>query len=78
MISEETSFENVEDADTDVDADTDADDGRWTTAYPISFPGAFGSGELNLSEKYILNACMHSTSPKPSDTFILNNPYNSL
>ena len=39
--SEEMSFECVN------DADADADDGRRTNAYPISSPGAFGSGELN-------------------------------
>ena len=37
--TEEMSFECVNDA--------YADDGRRTNAYPISSPGAFGSGELN-------------------------------
>ena len=40
-VSEEKSFEKVNDAD-------DADDGRRITAYTISSPGAFGSGELKF------------------------------
>ena len=40
VVSEEISFENVD------DADNDNNDGRRTTVYPISSPGALSSVEL--------------------------------
>ena len=40
------SFESVN------DAAADDDDGRRTNAYPISSPGAFGSGETKLLKNY--------------------------